>query len=243
MAINMLKQYKLRNYKFILIIFVVTLSTLGVFLVGSAKPSLMNKQLLGMMVGIVLMVAVSLIDYNFIMKFSWLIYLFTVGILLAVIAFGDDAGGAQRWIDLKFMRFQPSELTKVLLIYFFAYYFMKHEEKINTFKILVSSFILVGIPMALIMLQPDLSTTIVTALIFVALLFVAGLSYKIIISVLAIAVPAFVILFTSVLKLLVDWEETPFSAGLPDLEAILFAIFSLTVAAVCAIAPPTISSK
>lgn len=200
MAINMLKQYKLRNYKFILIIFVVTLSTLGVFLVGSAKPSLMNKQLLGMMVGIVLMVAVSLIDYNFIMKFSWLIYLFTVGILLAVIAFGDDAGGAQRWIDLKFMRFQPSELTKVLLILFFAYYFMKHEEKINTFKILVSSFILVGIPMALIMLQPDLSTTIVTALIFVALLFVAGLSYKIIISVLAIAVPAFVILFTLLIQ-------------------------------------------
>ncbi len=196
----MFKQYKLRNYKFILIFFVVTLTTIGVLLVGSAKSSLMNKQLLGMIIGIVLMLIVSLIDYNFILKFSWLIYLFTIGILTAVIAFGDDAGGAQRWIDLKFMRFQPSELAKILLILFFAYYFMKHEEKINSFKSIFSSFVLIGIPLLLILKQPDLSTTIVTALIFVALLFVAGLSYKIVISVLAVCVPTFVVLFSLLIQ-------------------------------------------
>ena len=192
----MFKQYKLKNYKFILIFYVTALTIIGVFLVGSAKPSLQSKQLMGFLVGFLIMVIVSLIDYSFILKFSWLIYMFLVGILGAVLVFGDDSGGAQRWIDLKFMRFQPSELAKILTILFFAYFFMKYEEKVNNPKILFSSFILAGIPIAMILAQPDLSTTIVSALIFVALLFVAGLSYKIVSSVLIICVPAVIILFT-----------------------------------------------
>lgn len=192
----MLKQYKLKNYKFILVFYVTALTMMGVLLVGSAKPSLQTKQLIGFLVGFCIMVVVSVIDYSFILKFSWLIYLFLVGILGAVIAFGDNTGGAQRWIDLKFMRFQPSELAKILIILFFAYYFMKYEEKINHPKILFTSFLLAGIPLGLIVVQPDLSTTIVTALIFAALLFVAGLSYKIVSGVLIVCVPAAIVMFT-----------------------------------------------
>lgn len=77
---------------------------------------------------------------------------------------------------------------------------MKHEEKINTPKVLITSFILAGIPLALILKQPDLSTTIVTALIFAALLFVAGLSYKIVVGVLAVSIPSAVILFTLLIQ-------------------------------------------
>ena len=65
----MLKQYKLANYKFILIILVVALNTIGVMLVGSARPALMNKQLLGMISGIMLMIFISFIDYRFVLKF------------------------------------------------------------------------------------------------------------------------------------------------------------------------------
>lgn len=76
---------------------------------------------------------------------------------------------------------------------------MKHEEKINTPKVLISSFILRP-SLALILKQPDLSTTIVTALIFAALLFVAGLSYKIVTGVLAVSIPSAVILFTLLIQ-------------------------------------------
>ena len=176
----MFKQYKLRNYKFILVMYVVILNVIGILLIGSAKPSVQSKQILGMIAGLTIMVMLSLIDYNFILKFSWLIYFFMVGVLLLVMFAGDDAGGAQRWFEIGGFRFQPSELAKILIILFFAYFFMKHEEKINTPKVLITSFILAGIPLALILKQPDLSTTIVTALIFAALLFVAGLSYKIV---------------------------------------------------------------
>jgi len=201
----MLKQYKLRNYKFILVILVITLNTIGLLLVGSARPALLNKQMLGMFSGILLMVFVSLIDYNFILKFPWLIYTAMIGLLLAVIFFGDDAGGAQRWIDLGFMKFQPSELAKIMVILFFSYFFMKHEEKISTFKIIFISFVLVGIPLLLVVIQPDLSTTITTATVFISMLFVAGISYRIVGTVLAIAVPIIVAFFV-----LITQDAIPF---------------------------------
>lgn len=196
----MLRQYKLTNYKFILVILVITLNTIGILLVGSARPALLNKQLSGMILGIILMVLISFIDYRFILKFSWAIYGIMIGLLIAVMMFGDSSGGAQRWIDLKFMRFQPSELAKILLILFFAYYFMKYEDKINHPQILFSSFLLAGIPLILILKQPDLSTTITTALVFVALLFVAGISYKLVGGVLAVGIPSFAILFTLLIQ-------------------------------------------
>ena len=196
----MLKQYKLSNYKFILVFFVITLNTIGVLLVGSARPSLMNKQLIGMISGIVLMIFVSLIDYKFVLKFSWLIYAFMIFMLLSVLVYGDSSGGAQRWIDLKFMRFQPSELAKILLILFFAFFFMKYEEKINSPKIVFASLVLAAAPLLLIVKQPDLSTTITTALIFVTLIFVTGISYKLVVGVLAVCIPSFIILFTLLIQ-------------------------------------------
>ena len=197
----MFKQYKLRNYKFILVMYVVILNVIGILLIGSAKPSVQSKQILGMIAGLTIMVMLSLIDYNFILKFSWLIYFFMVGVLLLVMFAGDDAGGAQRWFEIGGFRFQPSELAKILIILFFAYFFLKHEEKINTPKVLITSFILAGIPLALILKQPDLSTTIVTALIFAALLFVAGLSYKIVLTVLGICIPTGLIGITVILRM------------------------------------------
>ena len=146
----MSKLYKLKNYKLILVIYVLILNTLGVFLVGSASPGDQKKQIIGMVSGIVIMVILSLIDYSFILRFSWIIYLLAVGLLALVLVAGDSSKGAQRWFEIGGIRFQPSELVKILLILFFAYYFMKYEEKINTVRVIVSSFVLLAIPLFLI---------------------------------------------------------------------------------------------
>lgn len=195
----MFKQYKIKNYRFQLILYVVILTFIGVLLVGSAKPSLQTKQFAGMIAGIILMMIVSLIDYGTILKLSWLIYAGMVGLLVLVELVGDNTGGSQRWIDIGF-RFQPSELAKVLIILFFAYFFTKHEDNINTPKTLAMSFIFAGIPLLLILKQPDLSTTIVTTLIFITLLFVAGLSYKIVGWVLAICIPSGILGLALIIK-------------------------------------------
>lgn len=109
--------------------YVVILNVIGILLIGSAKPSVQSKQIFGMIAGLTIMVMLSLIDYNFILKFSWLIYFFMVGVLLLVMFAGDDAGGAQRWFEIGSFRFQPSELAKIFNYPVFRLLFYEHEEK------------------------------------------------------------------------------------------------------------------
>ena len=196
----MLKQYKLRNYNFRLVFYVVALTILGILVIGSAKESVQNKQTLGLFLGIIAMLCVSMMDYSFLLRFSWLYYIMNIGLLVLVKVIGDDSNGATRWVEIAGLRFQPSELAKIIIILFFAYFFMKHQEQLNTVKILGLSFILAGIPLVLIKEQPDLSTTIVTALLFVSLVFIAGLSYKIVAGVLAISVPTVIIFISLILQ-------------------------------------------
>lgn len=189
----MWKQYKLRNYHFLLILYMALITTIGILVIGSAEESVQNRQILGFIMGLVLMVIVSLVDYSFILKFSWGYYILMIVLLVWVLLKGESHGGAQRWIILAGVQIQPSEIAKVLMILVFAAFFMKHEENLNTLKCLAMSFVLAGIPLILILKQPDLSTTIVTALIFIVLLFISGLSYKIVVTVLAIIVPTAIV--------------------------------------------------
>lgn len=196
----MLKQYRIRNYNFRLVLYVMALTIIGIMVIGSAKDSVQSKQILGFFLGLIVMVMVSMMDYSYILRFSWIIYFLNIALLLLVKVIGDDSNGATRWVEIAGIRFQPSELAKVFIILFFSYFFMKYQENLNTVKILAASFVLAGIPLFLILDQPDLSTTIVTALIFVALLFIAGLSYKIIIGVLAVGVPGAIIFISLILQ-------------------------------------------
>ena len=199
----MFKQYKLKNYRFRLVAYVVLLCIIGVMVVGSAKPSVQNKQIIGIAGGLVVMLIVSLIDYGTILKFRRPIYLLAV-VLLAVIfipGVGDNTGGATRWIQVtSSFKFQPSEFCKILMIIFFAGFFMKYQDQLNTWKTLLLSLILAGIPLLLIVKEPDLSTTIATTMIFITLVFVAGLSYKIVAGVLALGVPVGIIGVVLIMK-------------------------------------------
>ena len=188
----MLKQYQIKDYNFRLIIYVTALAVIGINVIGSAQHSVQNKQILGFCLGLFVMAVVSVIDYSFILKFNWLIYVFNIGLLSLITfhVFGDKAGGAARWIEIGGFRFQPSELSKVLLILFFAWFFGKYNEKVNKLYFIALSGILIFIPWFMIEKQPDLSTSIVVAVIFIALLFLSGLSYKLIAGVLAVLVPA-----------------------------------------------------
>lgn len=189
----MIRQYKLRDYNFRLVLAVLVLTFIGVLLVGSAEPALRNRQLAGMILGIVVMVTVSLMDFSWILNFNWVMYAGNLALLLFVILFGKDANGAQRWINIAGIQFQPTELAKIIIILFFAKFFMDHEENLNTLHTLVKSAVLIALPLVMILIQPDLKNTITIAIIFCILLYVAGLSYKIIGGALLIAVPLAVI--------------------------------------------------
>jgi len=199
----MFKQYKLKDYHFQLVLCVCALTIIGIFVIGSARPDLQPKQILGFVIGLCIMVAVSLIDYTYLLKFPWVYYAAMMVLLLAVEFWGKNVNGAQRWLELweDGIQIQPSEFAKLAIIAFFAYFFSKYQDNLNSMKNIGVSLGLVGLPLFFILSQPDLSTTIVTALIFIVLLFIAGLSYKIIVSVLAVVVPIVVVLLIYVIQL------------------------------------------
>lgn len=198
----MLKQYRIRNYHFQLIAYIATLTIVGIFVIGSAQKSVQNKQIAGFVLGMIIMIAISMMDYSFILNFSWFYYLGTILLLALVLtSLGDTTGGAQRWVVIgSGFKFQPSELAKIVIILVFSKFFMKYAEKVNEVKTLAKSFILILVPLALIMKQPDTSTTIVVLFIFIVLLFITGLSYKIVVTVVGISVPLAILFLTYVVK-------------------------------------------
>lgn len=196
----MFRQYKLKDYDFKLIIYVIALSVIGVLAVGSAKSDLMNRQLLGMCAGIAAMIILSFIDYSLILYFYWFLYIVNILLLLSVTFFGLTIGGAQRWVNILGIQFQPSETAKILLILFYAQFMMKYREKLNSARFIGISILLLSIPLLLVYKQPDLSTSIMILVIFCSMLFVGGLSFKIVGGILAVMVPAVVIFLVLVLQ-------------------------------------------
>lgn len=194
------KPYRLKDYKFSLVILVLAISCLGVLVIGSANEAYQGRQITGLVLAILLMVVVSLIDYVWIANFYWILYLLSVGMLALVLVIGETVNGAKRWIDVGFTNFQPSELAKILLIIFFARFIMKHEEDLSSRRTILKSVVLILIPLALIYEEPNLSTTICTAVLFCVLMYVGGLSYKFIGTVLLITVPVAVILLSLVVQ-------------------------------------------
>ena len=196
----MIKQYKLRFYNFRLLFLLLSISSIGVLLVGTARKDLMAKQIMGVIMGLIIMVIVSLIDYSWISNFQWIMYGGNIALLLIVRLFGDSANGAARWIDFGFIRFQPTELAKIIIILFFARFFMDHEEDLNSPKTLAKSAILLAVPLFLILEQPDLKNTIMITAVFCILIYIAGLSYRVIGAVLLIAIPLMIIFLMIVVQ-------------------------------------------
>ena len=209
---KMLKQYKLRFYNFRLIIFLLAISLIGVTLVGTAAENLKSKQFAGVILGLIIMVILSLMDYSWIMNFQWLMYGFNIIMLIVVRIAGSSANGAARWIGIGSFRFQPTELSKIILIVFFAKFFMDHEENLNTLKTLAASAGLLAVPLILILEQPDLKNTLTVIVIFCMMIYIAGLSYKVIGGALLISVPLLIIFLSIVVqpdqKLLKDYQRS-----------------------------------
>lgn len=187
----MLKKYRLRDFDFRLVVLVLLASGISILAVGSANEEHVKTQIIGIGAGFAAMIVIALFDYTWVLKFYWLMYVGIIGLLLLTTysPLGYSTGGAQRWVYLGPIRFQPSELAKIVLILFFAQFIMKNRKTINKLSMLLISCVLFAIPAYLILDQPDLSTTLVIVTIFCTLLFVGGLSWRYILTVAGIVIP------------------------------------------------------
>ena len=191
----MFKNYKFKDYDFKLILYLCIITIIGVLLVNSAQPDNTKKQLMGFIAGLAIMIILSFIDYHIWLKIWPVYYFLMIGLLVAVLIKGNTALGAKRWFTLFGIRFQPSEAAKILLILFFAQFIMKFKERINQWYMILIMVVLAAPPMALIFKEPDLSTTIVFALIFLSILFLGEINYRYFIALAAVGIPAFIIVF------------------------------------------------
>lgn len=196
----MLRNYRVRDYDFKLIFLLAAVTVIGILAIGSARPEYQNRQLLGFVMGIFIMIVLSFFDYSFFLRFHWVIYALNITFLLMVVAFGKEVNGSKRWLEIGGIQFQPSELTKIMLILFYSQFIMKHQEELNSLKNVAIMIVLLLPPLYLVYDQPDMSTSIVIALIFCVVWYVGGLSYKFILGTLAVAVPTAVILFIMILQ-------------------------------------------
>ena len=196
----MFRQYRLRDYNFRLVLWLIVLSSLGVLLVGSADASLRSRQMAGVIAGLVVMLITSLIDFSWIMQFYWVLYVLNILMLVAVRLTGNTLNGATRWISIGGLRFQPAELSKILIILFFSRYLFDHENDLNKFTVVLRSLILLAVPLLLIFIQPDLKDTILILFVFSSMYYVAGLSHKYILAVLLVVVPLGIIFMSIVVQ-------------------------------------------
>lgn len=194
------QRYHIKDYKFSLVALVFAISVIGVFIVGSAQASSQSRQLLGVILGVIAMVVISLIDYEWVLGWYWILYLVNIVLLVAVLLFGVNTNGATRWLNLGFVQFQPSDLTKIITVLFYAKFLMNRERSINKRSTIVAAVVLILPSLALIYKQPNLSNTICLAMVFCVLMYIAGLSYKFIGIVCAIFIPVTVGLFIYVIQ-------------------------------------------
>lgn len=202
-ALLKLKSYQYKHLDIRLMCVVIAITILGINVIKSAKsddPSFYQKQILGFVAGLIIMTVIALIDYHFILRFYLLIYLINAALLVAVKVVGVNHMGAQRWIEFGGIQLQPSELTKIFLVLFFAKFLENNKEKISSFKIVVASVVFLAIPILLIFKQPDLSTSIVVGLLFCSIMYIAGLSYKVIFGIIFSMIPIAAVLIYLIMQ-------------------------------------------
>lgn len=192
---SLLRRFHLDGW---LLLFLFLLMLSGLFIIYSATGANLDttlSQAKRLMLAFLMLILVAQIPPRVLQRWATVIYLFSLLSLFAVMLLGVGAKGAQRWLSLGVIRFQPSELMKLALPLMLAAYLAKHHLP-PTLKSLAISLVILLVPVALIARQPDLGTAVLVATAGLVVLFFAGLSWRIIIGFLAAALSALPLLWS-----------------------------------------------
>lgn len=169
-------------------LFALALALLGlglITLVSAAQdtPARISSQMASILVALAVMWAVAQFQPQTMMRFAVPAYAFGLALLLAVALFGDVVNGARRWLNLGIVRIQPSEIMKIAMPLMLAWYFDKHEATLRLREYFVATLLLL-VPVMLIARQPDLGTAMLVTAAGFYVIFLAGLSWKLLLGVL-----------------------------------------------------------
>jgi rod shape determining protein RodA len=173
-----------RHFDYWLFGAVIILSIFGVAMIQSAVAGneelegYVTRQLVFLGIGLVVMIATAVIDYHYWASVTKVMYAITLLLLIVVFISSQATFGAARWIETGLVNIQPSELAKVVLILVLADYFSRSKHEPHDLKWIIKSVLIVGGLVVWIVLQPNLSTSIVLFIIWFIMIWIAGLNPK-----------------------------------------------------------------
>lgn len=193
----------MKNHKLIISVITVLICVIGAFSIYSSNyhkqdqfwQLIYKRQIWWIFLGLGLFLIMSNFNYRHLWDITHILYGVVIFLLFLVFILGAVRLGAQRWLRFAWFNVQPSEIAKLIMVIFLARYFSKKSvndvslsvSKLGIFRALIFPFIFVSIPAGLIIEQPDLGTGIIIMVIFVAMLFLAGVKLRYIFILLAIA--------------------------------------------------------
>ncbi len=174
-----------REFDYIMLLAAMGLTAYGALLIysgsltnyGSPGQTLghpVTRQILFAAMGLVAMVAMSRVDYRMLGPLSITIYLLALASLVYVLFAGASEYGSRRWITIGGTQVQPSELAKVCTVIMLAKYFSDNEEKVQTLRVFVTSMFIAAVPAALVLVEPDLGSSLVFLVLWFGMVIIAG---------------------------------------------------------------------
>ena len=174
---------KLKNFDYILLICILLLGFISLATMYSTDGGQIlfhtKSHFIKLTVFTVMMIFFSFINIKYWFSIGYLSYLGIAVLLICTFFFGISSSGSKRWIDLYFINLQPSELMKIFIILCLAKYFHRMKlQNVNSIYTILTSLIIILLPMGLVIVQPDLGTSILIAISGIAVLWFAGVNYK-----------------------------------------------------------------
>ena len=174
---------KIKNFDLILLVCILLLGFISFATMYSTDGGELlfhtKSHFLKFIIFTLLMLLISFLNIKFWFSIGYLTYLITVVMLIYTVNFGVTASGSQRWMDLYFINIKPSELMKIFIILCLAKFFhRKRLENVNSFYSVIISLVIIFLPMSLVIIQPDLGTSLLISISGIVVLWFAGLNHK-----------------------------------------------------------------
>jgi rod shape determining protein RodA len=143
-----------------------------------APGSIFQRALMWTAIGMVVFIAMTAFDYRWFKTLAWPVYFVNLGLLVMTLAIGSGVGGSSRWVNIGPLTFQFSELAKILMTIVLATYLGNREGRLDSLGSILGACLLMLPPWVLVMLQPDLGTSLVLLAILAGTLFMSGASLR-----------------------------------------------------------------
>jgi rod shape determining protein RodA len=218
-----------QNFDWLLLALILTIAGIGIVNLYSAGYNrtpggitpVYLKQVYWLIVGLWVMFLTLTIDYRHLERLAYPLYILSIILLLAVMVAGKTVSGSKRWLGAGFLTFQPSELVKIGIILVLARHFHRFSpEKTLNFKDIIYPLVLILIPAALIVKQPDLGSAILVTLVGVSMILLVGVNWRTLLAGVVVLLGSIPVVWPFLkeyqkqrVRIFLDPEQDPLGAG------------------------------